>query len=332
MGYPSYKKIGGIKLSELVEKLSSDDWIDTAISLRDKLKIEIQGTTGFWKVLREKRDESELKQGVKKLIQNFAVKCDEANVDASANTLANEIWQLNQLFTSKLAWDIGQYLANAEDDLIVDKSNISAIRDILLDAKTPEIVKMRLVGICQHLIFSSISQGNKSNAGSAGESLVEAIFTSVGAVRGEHYRTQYKSSAGSDTDFVIPAIEDFNDSKIEVLIAVQFSTNDRARLVSSELKTGGIKYMFSGNGLDASSKKLNDIGDQIIQSLMKDNVKIVCYGPGLKEEILRLQNKIDEAKKSGSEANSISDRLKYFSNYAISYTEFRSTIKRWCNT
>jgi len=183
-----------------------------------------------------------------------------------------------------------------------------------------------LLGICQQLIYSSISQGNKSNAGSVGESLVEAIFSSEGAVRNIDYRTQYKSNVGSDTDFVIPFIEDFNDSQIEVLIAVQMSTNDRARLVTSELKTGGIKYMFSGNGLEASSKKLKDIGDQIVQSLLKDNVKMICYAPGLEEEKLRLKEKI----RNENDLQVSQARLNYFEQYAITYTQFRKNIKRWC--
>lgn len=210
--------------------------------------------------------------------------------------------------------------------MLNNKPYISAIRETLNDLLIPERVKRRLLGICQQLIFSSISQGNKSNAGSVAECLVEAIFASEGAVRNVDYRTQYKSNVGSDTDFVIPYIQDFNDSQIEVLIAVQMSTNDRARLVTSELKTGGIKYMFSGNGLEASSKKLKDIGDQIVQSLLKDNVKMICYASGLEEEKIRLKDKIIK----GIDLQLSQARLNYFEQYAITYTQFRKNIKRWC--
>ena len=316
----------GVILKILISDMSKDDWEVSAKFLRDELKAEIQGADGFWKTLRDDLNEKEQKEDIKRQILGFKDSCPIDDVDGSVNSLALKIWQINESFTSKLSWDIGFYLENSPLDLFNNRPYISAARKTLNDPEISERVKRRLLGICQQLIYSSISQGNKSNAGSVGESLVEAIFASEGLVRNVDYRTQYKSNVGSDTDFVIPFIEDFYDSQIEVLIAVQMSTNDRARLVASELKTGGIKYMFSGNGLDASSKKLKDIGDQIIQSLLKDNVKMICYAPGLEEEKIRLKNKISNE----NDIQVSKARLDYFEQYAITYTQFRKNIKRWC--
>lgn len=313
-------------MKNLISDLSKENWIESAITLRDNLKGEIQGN-GFWKKLRDELNEKELKNEIKELTNNFKDTCNLDDVDASINNLALKIWKINESFTSKLAWDFGVYLQKAPLKLLNNKPNLSLVCNALNSSETPEVVKYRLLGICQHLIFSSISQGNKSNAGSAGEALVEAIFTTAGAVKDIDYRTQYKSNAGSDTDFVIPAIENYTDANIEVLIAVQFSSNDRVRLASSELKTGGMKYIFSGNGLEASKKELKDIGDQIIEGLLKDNVKIICYGPELERERIKLKSKLN----SSPSNILIRNRLKYFTDYAITYTEFIKRIKRWCH-
>ena len=95
----------------------------------------------------------------------------------------------------------------------------------------------------------------------------------MGLIPDQHYREQYKSESGSDTDVAFPNVNDFEDSKLEVLVAVQMSTNDRARLTSSELKKGVVGYVITGNGLKASSKVLKDIGNQIVSSYLDANIK-----------------------------------------------------------
>ncbi len=128
------------------------------------------------------------------------------------------------------------------------------------------VVADRLKALLARVMNESLSQANKSNAGEAGENLVRAILAGVGLEKDVHYREQYKSQSGSDTDFVFPCVEDEEDHKVELFLAVQMSSNDRARLTSSELKIGGKPFVFSGNGLAASKKNLKDIGAQIIES------------------------------------------------------------------
>ena len=74
----------------------------------------------------------------------------------------------------------------------------------------------------------------------------------------------------------MPYVEDEQDHNVEVYIAVQFSSNDRARMGRSELGKGASNYLITGNGMDSSTKDLTDIGADIIGDYTDDNIKIVC--------------------------------------------------------
>ena len=320
-----------MNLNSVAPKLASEDWITSAIELRNSLKLEIQGNKGFWKKLREFQDEREVKSEIAKLMTNFVrnvQKTDAISVDEHVNQLASDIWNLNEQFTLKIAWDFGTYLTSIGDEMLGDTPVLKCLRTLLVNPHVDSTTKLRASNVCQSILYSSISQGNKSNAGAVGESIVEALFASVNATKNVHYGTQYKSKAGSDTDFVIPAVRNYQDYDVQTLIAVQFSTNDRARLVSSELKTGAVKIVFSGNGCDVSSKTLRDIGDQVIQSLMKDNVRLACYGPGLQTEIRRLEDKLKLGEDRSNEATL--NRLEYFRKYAMDLSTFREKLSIWC--
>lgn len=317
--------------NSFVPKLASEDWITSAIELRNALKFEIQGNKGFWKKLRDFQDESEVKSEITRLMINFVRdvrEIDDISVDEHVNRLASDVWNLNEQFTLQLAWDFSTYLTSIEEEMLADTPVLRCLRTLLANPDIDSTTKLRASNVCQSILYSSISQGNKSNAGAVGESIVEALFASVGAIKNLHYGTQYKSKAGSDTDFVIPAVRNYQDYDVQTLIAVQFSTNDRARLVSSELKTGAVKIVFSGNGCDVSSKTLRDIGDQVIQSLMKDNVRMACYGPGLQTEIRRLEDKLKSSDARSNDATL--SRLEYFRKYAMDLATFREKLSIWC--
>ena len=64
-----------------------------------------------------------------------------------------------------------------------------------------------------------------------------------------------------------PYVEDLDDNSVDNSIAVQFSSNDRLRLISSELVKKSTKYCVIGSGLDASSKELSETE---IEKISKD--------------------------------------------------------------
>ena len=173
-----------------------------------------------------------------------------------------------------------------------------------------------------NLVSMSQKQSRKSQAGIAGEDIAEAILYSIGLEKDRDYRGQYKSKVGSNTDFVIPNVSDDNDFDVEIFIAVQISTNDRSRLVLSELK-GGTKYLVSGNGLTVSTKDWSDLGTQNLMKYKEAKVRIVGYGPSIIKEIERIK---EELKKRNTEENK--SRLDYFQNIAFNFSDFAKNLSK----
>ncbi len=164
----------------------------------------------------------------------------------------------------------------------------------------------------------------KANAGLAGEDFVERICDIIGLVKGTHYKTQHKSKSGSDTDFVFPYVEDYKDIDVDIFVAVQFSSNDRFRLATSELKDGGKRYLVTGNGFDVSTKKLEDIGSQIISDAKSKKYILVCYLPEMKKEKERLEKNIRE----GNQKDESKKRLDFFEENTITFSEFAKRLKK----
>ena len=187
----------------------------------------------------------------------------------------------------------------------------------------------RLSAIILNISNQSLGAGNKTNAGQAGEAMVRAIFNSVGLVKGSHYGEQYASRKGSNTDFVFPYVEDYNDSHVDAMIAVQFSTNDRGRLATSELKEGSIRYMVSGNGLPASTKSLKHIGSKILETFKDSNIRLVCFSDEIEKEKQRINEIIKKPKLKTKEKNENISRLKYIESNTRSFSVFSKEMKRF---
>ena len=115
-----------------------------------------------------------------------------------------------------------------------------------------------------------------SDGNSAGTSVVDTGLRNLpGGADDDAFEGWYiLATSGSNTDFVFPYVEDHTDQDVEIYMGTQISSNDRTRLINSELKEGGQRYLFTGNGMTASTKNLKDIGNQIISSLEGKNVKI----------------------------------------------------------
>ncbi len=287
-----------------IKVLSGNNWLEELQKLYLPLKSEVQGPQGFIRRFKSQRDD-ERKQEILNAIDRVRLINDKSELDSAIQLLANEFLEINNRFSASLYYDFIALLG--DNDLCDGKPTLEAIARILHTPNHNTVVADRLKALLARVMNESLSQANKSNAGEAGENLVRAILAGVGLEKDVHYREQYKSQSGSDTDFVFPCVEDEEDHKVELFLAVQMSSNDRARLTSSELKIGGKPFVFSGNGLAASKKNLKDIGAQIIESQKANRVNLVCYKPELEAEIKRLEKKpkegkIDDGKTAGCEA------------------------------
>ncbi|WP_170595666.1 type II restriction endonuclease [Ruegeria arenilitoris] len=307
-----------------LSELAGPNWQSLIDQLYSKLKVEMQGADGFArraKVAREAQRKSDIRTAVSK----FRGMNDLTQLDESINQLADTFLDINNGYSKELYYDHIPALGDA--DLNTDKHEIQRISSFLADLNSPEVAKNRVRALVARVINESLSQANKSNAGEAGENLVRAILSSAGLEKEKHYREQYKSKSGSDTDFVFPCVPDRQDQKVELFMAVQMSSNDRARLTASELKIGGKPFVFTGNGLRASKKKLKDIGAQIIESQKANKVNLVCYGPELVSEIERLK-KAEKSTKNDAKKKELRDRRDYFENYTWTIADFADHLKK----
>jgi len=307
-------------LHDDIELLGTETWEDAVDHLVAFLKPKLQ-RNGAIKTYREIYNTERTR-----LLQ------DNETVFLSNKSLDNLDERIN-IYTKRIS-DVN----NTPQRTIYHNFYETVLRDSELRSKHPEIAeisrilfeddnnfstiaKIRLSTIVTRISVESGIQSNKSNAGGAGENFVRMMLQLAGLQEGVHYREQYQSRAGSDTDFVFPYVEHMRDFDVQIFLAVQFSSNDRLRLVQSELKQGAECYALTGNGLDASTKKLKDIGKQIIQKVKESNHKLVCYGPEIKSELRRLRNHKD------SESAEIIDRIDYLENYAISFEDFAKKLR-----
>jgi hypothetical protein len=298
--------------------LNTDEWQNIVQKIDDYLKPQLQGSRTFIRNIKDEYEDKR-KNEIIELVNSFANSGSE-NLDNRILKFTDQMKSINDKYQTSLQYDFINIIKTKEE--VNQYLNLSFARDFLKNdyLKFP-IACERLSTIILEIKSQSISQANRSLAGMAGENMVHALFNSVGLIDKIHYRDQYKSKSGSDTDFVLPNVEDFNDILVDAYVAVQFSTNDRARLASSELKEGGVRYIVTGNGLPASKKTLKDIGSQIIQNFVSKGIRLVCYD----KEIEREKNRIKE------NLNPDYERLKYFETSAISFSRFADRIKHFKN-
>lgn len=298
-----------------LRSLNTNDWVVSVNKVYECLKPQLQNGNFISKVKSEYQEER--KCLIAEKIDTFWDTGPE-DLDRRILNFTDQIKDINDHYQLSLKYDFIDILKKHPE--IDQYDNLSKVRDFLLQGTQEySLAYERLTAIILEITNQSMGQGDKSNAGQAGENMVRAIFNSVGLVKDRHYREQYKSKAGSDTDFVLPCIEDYCDSQVDVLVAVQFSTNDRGRLASSELKQGGVRYMVTGNGLPASKKLLKDIGSQIIQNYAQLNIRLVCCA----DEIAREINRIKDGETQDT------DRLRYFESSALSFSSFANKVKQY---
>ena len=304
--------------------LTSVDWSDGLSSLYPSLKKEMQGSDGFIRRIKSS-SEAARKAEIQVALSRFQSLNDLSDLDAQINGLANDFLRINNRHSSAIYYDHLSKLG--DDELSVGKPTILLISKFLSTDSASPVAADRLKSLVARVVNESLSQANKSNAGEAGENIVRAILSASGLRKDEHYREQYKSKSGSDTDFVFPCVPDQQDQNVDLFMAVQMSSNDRARLTSSELKIGGKPFVFTGNGLGASKKKLKDIGAQIIESQKANRVNLICFKDEIEKEKARLKEAIDNPRRS-TKRDELVDRLNYFEEYTWTIADFAQNVKK----
>lgn len=313
-------------------KLKTNNWRDHVSQISKVIEKEIFGSLGGQIINTIRNDyEVDRRKKINNLRKNFIKSANVKNMDKKVNDLTKKIHEINNEIQELIRYDFLSYVFEHQSSLKNICPNCIKVSNYLLGNKKPNLlINYRLTSIINLLIYKSTSQSDKSNAGNAGEFFVSAILDSIGMKKGVHYKCQHKSKSGSDTDIVLPHVEDGKDNEILVCCAIQFTSNDRFRMVSGELKSGK-KFAITGNGLDASSKNCDAIGVQIIQRAMQDNHNLICYGQERKRIIEKLKAESKKKKKSGELskiAKNAKIKLDFYENYSKSFSDFASEIKR----
>ena len=309
----------------LVEGLNSSSWLESKDELYHKIRGEMHGAKGLIKKIRNEFEEDRGFQ-LERLKAEFLSRTSYYDCDEDLYRLASDIFNLNQTVNDKIYYDLLTHVYKKRSLYSLRYPSVSELSKIFMeDSSINNVAAYRMYSIVATVVAESCKQSNRSNAGLAGEIMFESFLKRVGLKKGVHFKKQHKSLQGSDTDFVMPNVEDGRDQDVEIFMAVQVSSNDRARLASSELKPGGEKVLVTFNGVDVSTKKLKDIGAKIIQYYKNANCKMVCYGPEIDREIDRLKSQI---KKSKNNRDDNENKLDYYENFAISFSEFADRLQK----
>ena len=308
-------------MQELIDGLDGVDWLVSAKKLHNLLKPKFQTKDG---VIRAVKDiyEKERKEALKRNKEIFLQDKSIENLDERINNFTNEILRINTIQEEKISFELLNTIDEKREFRIAHPECFE-VSKMLIGSNLNNKVKTRLTSVVHGIIFQSLDSARKSNAGVAGEDFNKIIFDVSGLRQGKDYKRQHKSKEGSDTDFVFPYVENYDDLNVEIFMEVQFSTNDRIRLADSGLKTGGNMYFVTGNGLDACALTMEKIGTQNIEKCKKKNIQLVCYAPEIDREIIRLKNKVQDG--VNPEENSM--KLEYIKS-AINFSELAKRLKR----
>ena len=308
-------------ITESLANLESPDWVNHISYVEKSLKAELQTQAGFLRKLKEESEKTR-KHQIDSLLAAFYNSGTDL-LDERVDTFTSTIYRINQNAQISLQYDLLNTIKT--NPAVHAYPCLNDAKTLLLADSTSKLLHERIAAVLFKISNQTLSQSNKSNAGVAGELFARAILSSVGLQPNKHYREQYQSDTGSDTDIAFPNIKDREDAKLEVLVAIQISTNDRARLTSSELKKGVVGYVVTGNGLKASTKALKDIGTQIISGYRENNIRLVCHRDEIQIELDRITSLI----KTSPNRNELLTRKKYFEESAFSFSDFADKMSRF---
>ena len=333
------------EFEDLIQELGNCDCLKAKHKIHSILKDQIQTDNGLIRTLKDLVDPKR-KKDHKDLLDDFCKKnrSDFNEIDEELNEFCDQMWRINDYYYGPLHYNYLELFENVPDLEHSFPECFHAVSTLKDESELDRTIKNRLHSIIGEIVYQSLSQGDKSLAGEAGETLVKAILNSVGHKEDETYKAQFKAGKGSDTDFVLPYADNGDNSKVQICIAAQFSSNDRGRMASSELMPGASRYLVTGNGMEASTKKLKAIGKEIINDFNADRTFIVCRSSEKENEINRLKKQLknDTASKKKSVTKKttpkkqtkkltptqIKTRIKYFEEYCITMAEFATEMKK----
>jgi hypothetical protein len=311
-----------------LEKFGGEDWFQFVPLLEHAIRNEIHGG-----LIKHYRDSFQTERASKldELRTKFYRDINIGNLDEQLNDFTQSIKNINAHTQNFINFNLINYTKNNHNSLALLYPVTTQVVDYLSNSNSEIETSSRIQGVLNKVIFDSSNQSNKANAGKAGEEFVEVMLYAIGLEENNHFKKQHKSHAYSDTDFVFPYVDHYKDVGVEIYAAVQFSSNDRFRMVGGELKSGANAVAISGNGFSASSKNLDDIGAKILTGMMQKNHRLICYGPEIERKILQLEKQLKMKTKAGTPYKNAVDqqtKLTFYRDYAVSFSKFAGELQR----
>ncbi|MCF2903212.1 hypothetical protein L1267_22855 [Pseudoalteromonas sp. OFAV1] len=187
--------------------------------------------------------------------------------------------------------------------------------------------RVRVTMLIAKFAEQSNSQNRKHKAGEATAKTLEALFRSEQWRRGIEYGRDF-IFANERTDFTVPHCKDYESHNVKAYIAIQSSTNDRARMSMPKLHFGAKRYLCSLNGCDSSSKDTSQISDALARSFRENEIYYVIIEKERTKAISDAKQRI--LKHMGT--NSIKEinarkRLEWLEKFTLNYDQFLKELK-----
>jgi len=320
---------GSKDIQTLISRLSAKEleWTEAATLIQRILKEEMQSGNKKKDVIKKVRNlfEEERQKSIAEAREKVLNNLDIDRLDEQLEQFLWDLFIANKRPQDHINYDLMNIIPNVPASLLSECTNTLFVLDVLKNREIDSKTRTRLSAIFMQVVVESSSQSGGSNAGNAGEMVTEVLLEAVGLQKGRDFKTQHKSHSGSDTDFVLPYVDNYKDQDVEIYLAVQFSTNDRLRMVSGELKAGGSGYILTATGTRVASKGIKDIGLAILQTIKDKNQHLVFNKQALEQFIKKLSADSQVTKKNGElREDSIiaAGKLDFYQNYALSWSEF----------
>jgi hypothetical protein len=294
------------------------------LSLKNSLQPIFYGGKGFMEFVRNKtREETKKKIQLERilLINQF-----RTNPDELIEELLNSANNLNQGSQLQLFYNLPNHFPKFKGDKlnVESKELLNQLQEGI--NSNNNLIRNRVIQVISLFAESSNIQSRKSRAGGIAEEIFEDLLISLLKwKKGIDYGTQFVYK-GSNTDFIVPAAADGKIKDVRATIAVQLSTNDRARLSSSELQKGTKRYLCSFNGCSASKKSTKDIGDDLAAGYYADDIYYVVIDKEKSQAIRQAKERLKKNRGTNKEENS-EYKLKWLEEWGINYQEFLRQIK-----
>lgn len=315
-----------LRASEVLKKLlSEEDPSGSELLHMDNALKSVFYNRGFMTWARKKtmgdmnRDVNEAVNSV--MLEHMGIDSEDVLIESVYSVIA----VMQQSIAQKVFYHLPMLFL--QFDKVFEDKELNTLVDLLKEGlKSRNLtVRTKAAMILSKFAESSNAQARRALAGEASTKTLEVLLKSIGWKENEHFgqRFMYQNSV---TDFTVPAVRDWHAYEVQAYIAIQASTNDRAKLTTSAFHSGARRYLCSLNGCSSSSKKTKDISDALARSFRESETYYVVIEKERQDAIKDAKLRIKRNKGTKKEINA-KKRLDWLQRYTINYSQFLNELR-----